>query len=170
MDVIFQPPTPTNHKHNWLGVRLRAVLRQLSRPKMFAYMLYAIQFVVLMGASTTCLQFGAMVIVADHREPQYQQRLMRFFATTILSVVCLILYFNTYYFRKLNIVFACLKCILIIVIVGKAAHFSHTHGHPGFRVLPELQNASPPKVVSHFNAFLNVLFAYSGWENATFVP
>lgn len=170
MDVIFQPPTPTDHKYNWLGVKLRGVLRQISRPKMLAYMLYAIQFVVLMSSSTSCLQFGALVLEADLREPQSNQRLLRFFAITILSLVCLLLYFNTYYFRKLNILFACLKCILIVIIVGKAAHVSHTNGHPGFRVLPVLQKKPQPKVVSHFMAFLNVLFSYTGWENATFVP
>lgn len=167
MDVIFQSPTPTAHAYNWLGERLRGILRQLGRPKMLAYMLYAVQFVVLMSSSTNCLQFGGQVLVADLRDPQTHQRLLRFFAITILTVVCLILYLNTYYFRKLNILFAYLKLVLIFVIVGRAAYVARTHGHTGFDVLPQIK--PKPKTVSHFLAFLNVLFAFNGWENATFV-
>ena len=120
-----------------------------------------------MNSSTNCLQFGALVLLADLKDPQDNQRLLRFFAATVVTVVCLVLYFNNYYFRKLNILFACLKIILILVIIGRAGVVASTQNHKEFSALPQIQ--SERTVLSHFLAFLNVLFAFNGWENATFV-
>ena len=169
MDIIFQPQSPTNHNYNQARLRVMRIVTWLSKPKMLAHMLYAIQFMVLMSSSTNCLQFGALVLRADLEDPQHHQRLLRFFATTLLTSVCLVLYFNNYYFRKLNILFACLKVILIFVIIGSASYVAITQDHKDFSALQQTQPGQRT-VVSSFLAFLNVLFAFNGWENATFVP
>ena len=169
MDIIFQPQSPTNHNQNQARLRVMRIVTWLSKPKMLAYMLYAIQFMVLMNSSTNCLQFGAFVLRADLEDPKHHQRLLRFFATTLLTSVCLVLYFNNYYFRKLNILFAFLKFMFMFVIVGSASYVAITQDHKDFSALPQPQPGQRT-VLSSFLAFLNVLFAFNGWENATFVP
>ena len=137
---------------------------------MLAYMLVSTQFVVLVNSSTNCLQFGALVLLAKQQQPQDHQQLLRFFATTVLTVVCLVLYFNNYYFRKLNLLFAFLKVILMLVIIGRAIYVACTQKIRGFGELPQLQiSYGSTPTVSQFMAFLNVLFAFNGWENATYV-
>lgn len=161
------------HKYNWLGRGLRKVLTWLSKPKMLAYTLYSTQFIVFMSTSTGCLQFGAFVLLACRQDPQNHQRLLRFFAATILTAVCLVIYFNTWYFRKLNVLFAYLKIVMICGIIGMASYKSHKSQKSHSLSFGEINEQSHLKtqssMLSHFMAFLNVLWAFSGWENATFV-
>ena len=104
---------------------------------------------------------------ADLKNPEHDPRLVRFFAVCILTLVC----FNISYSRSLlqtamaNKLFAGLKSVGMLVlstggIVGAARQKDKT---------TDLTfNDVKPPALNHFLALSSVLFAYHGWENATF--
>ena len=82
--------------------------------------------------------------------------------------------------------FAYLKVILMCIVIVWASIVAHKQGSFSFGSPPQL-NSTPPEIhslllkkepidskpvtiTSHFEAFLDVLFAFNGWENATYVP
>ena len=138
---------------------------------MLAYTLYAIHFVVLMTPSTNCLHFSALVLLVGGKVPQDHQWLLRCYAIVILTFVCLTfvcltLLCNRNTLSLLNNVFACFKLVMlfgIIAYLGESANTVYWH-------LDEGIGTKNTTVVSYFLAFLHILFAFSGWENPTFVP
>lgn len=141
----------------------------IPRPKLFMYTLYAIQFVLLMHNSTNCLQFGSQVILADLRDPEVNQRLVRFFGIVILTVVCLIIYFNNTIFRYFNLTVAWLKFAGLIVLFGKGLQMAIAQETKTFGAIDQSSYLFSESPLRHFLALLQVLFAFNGWENATFV-
>jgi len=137
-----------------------------SNPRMFAYILYGISFVFLETSASNCLQFGAQVFYAALKQPASDQRLVRLFAVCILTLVCFIIGYSNSLFRNTNRVFAVLKSVgMFVLFVGgvvRAAHQEH-------KTFGRVHSDASPTALNHFLAISSVLFAYSGWENATYV-
>ncbi|KAF8417680.1 amino acid permease-domain-containing protein, partial [Terfezia claveryi] len=138
----------------------------LSKPKMFWYILYGVSFVFLMNGATNCLQFGAQVFLADLKVPQ-DQRLVRLFAVCILTLVCFTIAYSNRLFRNTNKLFAVLKTVgMLVLFIGGAVFASAPKENHTTSIK---KKDARPSSVNHFLALSYVLFAYSGWENATFV-
>ena len=140
-----------------IGKQLDAIF---TKPKMFFYTLYGITFIFLNG-STNCLQFGAQVFLADLKDPASDQRLVRLFAIFILTVVCCIV-------ASSNRLLGFLKFVGLLVLIGKGVVAAVRQESKSFTQL-SIFNDNRPQPLNHFLALSNILFAYNGWENATFV-
>ena len=132
---------------------------------MFCYVLYGVSFVVLVGGTTNCLQFGAQVFHADLKQPDDDQRLVRIFAVCILTLVCFTIAYSNNLFRNTNKAFAVLKSVGMLVLFLGGAVRSTRQGQKSAGVVFQKKL----EAVDHFLALSQVMFAYNGWENATFV-
>jgi len=112
------------------------------------------------------MQFANQVLItAAGPNPQYvpDQRLLRFIAVSVVTFICLLHFFSGGAGRALNQIFAVLKMILLFVL--SIAGIVYLSGH--VTVEWSLKPSTVPS--SSATAFLQVLFTYSGWENATLV-
>ena len=131
---------------------------------MFCYTLYGVSFVFLMNDATNCLQFGAQVFRAALKDP-HDQQLVRLFAVCILTLVCFTIAYSNSLFRNTNKVFAGLKLagMLALFLGGVVCARQNEKSTTVHFAIPK------PSALSHFLALSYVMFAYTGWENATFV-
>jgi amino acid transporter len=133
---------------------------------LLTYTIYAFCFVLLYNTSTGAMQFANQVLItAAGPNPQYvpDQRLLRFIAVSLLTFICLLHYFSGRAGRAVNQIFALFKIILLSVL--SIAGFVYLSGHATAEW--SLKPSTVPS--SSATAFLQVLFTYSGWENATLV-
>ncbi|KAF8418448.1 amino acid permease-domain-containing protein [Tirmania nivea] len=140
-----------------------------SKPKMFFYTLYGVAFVFLMNGTTNCLQFGAQVLRADLKEPDNDPRLVRLFAVCILTLVCFALAYSNSLFRTTNKVFAGFKVVVMLVLFIGGVLKAADQKDITFGRVHQTSNEPSVPALNHFLALSSVLFAYNGWENATFV-
>ena len=135
---------------------------------MFSYVLYGVSFVFLMSDTTNCLQFGAQVFRADLKQPEDDQRLVRLLAICILTLICLVIAYSNSLFRNTNKIFAGLKSVgMLVLFIGGVVAVAHQKDKTTSVTFKSNGATSP--ALNHFLALSSVLFAYTGWENATFV-
>jgi amino acid transporter len=138
---------------------------------MFAYIIYTFYFVLTYNTASNSMQLANQALIsANIHNNNYRPdgRLLRFLAIVALSFFCLLHYFSGRAGRTLNQILAGSKvCLLFIVFIagivrasknfrGDWAQQSNSNGFAG----------SGPACA---RAFLLIVFAFSGWENATFV-
>jgi hypothetical protein len=143
----------------------------LPTPPMFAYIIYTFYFVLTYNTASNSMQLANQALIsANIHNNNYRPdgRLLRFLAIVALSFFCLLHYFSGRAGRTLNQILAGFKvCLLFIVFIagivrasknfrGDWAQQSNSNGFAG----------SGPACA---RAFLLIIFAFSGWENATFV-
>lgn len=94
------------------------------------------------------------------------RRLLCFFAITITTFVCLLLYLSNAKSRLLNQTTAFTKVVLLLILAGFGAHYLSVHGsHTDDwfdKANTNTRNEWPI-------AFVIILFSFHGWENATLV-
>lgn len=134
------------------------------QPRLFAYTLYATLSVFLANSSTNSMQFANQVLISASSHPADHQRILRFIAFAILTMVCLLHYFSAAFGRRLNTLLALSKLIMLLVVIiaggGKARKADFN----------DISKAhTTPASSSAATAFLYILFSFQGWENATFV-
>lgn len=118
------------------------------------------------NTATNSMQFARHVMIAATSDPINQDpRVLRFIAVVITTAICLLLYFSTATGRKLNryTAYAKITMLFIVLVAGgvKAKNAPATDlGHMPF---------APFVGSGPGGALLQVLFAFQGWENATFV-
>lgn len=110
--------------------------------------------------------FASQVYLSATDGDNPDQRVLRLIAVVIITIVCLLHYFSARMGRDLNVILAVSKVSMLVVLcIGGAVKATKEHAHNFNGVKPETPN-SP----SSFGAgLLLVLFAFQGWENATFV-
>ena len=117
-----------------------------------------------MNTSTNSLAFGSLVLNADLRDPQHNQRLVRFFAFVVLTLAAILIFFSNTLFQKMNKALAGVKIASLVVLIGGGIYATISQENRTFKAISMDRSA-----VDHFLALFHVLFAYNGWEHATFV-
>ncbi|KAF2184946.1 hypothetical protein K469DRAFT_167604 [Zopfia rhizophila CBS 207.26] len=137
----------------------------LPKPALLSYTCYALYFVCIYTTATNSMQFARQVIIAATSDTDiHDQRVMRFIAVVISTVICLLLYFSTATGRRLNRYLAWLKIgLMISVFMAGAIKAGKAPAHD-INASPSLRGHS-----SSATALLQVLFSFQGWENATLV-
>lgn len=94
------------------------------------------------------------------------QRVLRLIAVVILTVVCLLHYFSARTGRDLNVVLAASKVVMLCVLfVAGAIKANKEHVRDFNQVNLNASTSSSSAAAG----FLLILYAFQGWENATFV-
>jgi len=136
----------------------------LPRPALLSYTCYSLYFVCMYTTTTNSMQFARQVLRASTNDDTvHDERIMRFIAVVITTVICLLIYFSTATGRRLNRYLAWLKIGLLISVFMAGAIKA---GKSTVR-----DNVPVQKVIKSSSAtgLLQVLFAFQGWENATLV-
>ncbi|KAF8461224.1 amino acid permease-domain-containing protein [Kalaharituber pfeilii] len=139
------------------------------KPKLLFYTVYALPFIILDSTATNALQFGAQVFRADLRSASEDPRLVRYFAVSIATIICLAILFSVSLIHKVNKTLAFVKVVGMIVLFGAALRAAILQPDFSFGSIGVPNSGRKVSVINQFLAFLHVLFSYSGWENATFV-
>lgn len=93
-------------------------------------------------------------------------RVLRLIAVVMVTVVCLLHYFSAHMGRDLNVVLAVSKVVtLSILFIAGAIKANKEHVHDFNQVNLNTSTSSS----STATAFILIVFAFQGWENATFV-
>jgi len=138
----------------------------LQRPTLLVYTCYSIYFVCFYTTATNSMQFAYQVIIASTNSTDLpDQRVLRFIAVAITTLICLLLYFSTHTGRKINTYLCSYKLGLLITIFIAAAVKA---GKEGLSNSDIDQNFDKSRI-SSVTALLSVLFSFQGWENATYV-
>lgn len=135
---------------------------------LLAHTIYSFYFITMYSTARNCMQFGVQVLTAGNvpYPPNFEpsNRLLRFIGVVVLTAICLVHYFSGRVGRAMNQVFAFIKIILLLIVLGAGIRYARFNfvSEDWFR--PANPNAS-----SSATAFLYVVFSFAGWENATFV-
>jgi amino acid transporter len=130
------------------------------------------------------MQIGRMILIAiqaDSPDLAVNNDLVRFIGVFSLSLLCFLQYFSPTAGRKLNVVWALVKIIFVIALIGVGAKAaasvpadkktswsgSYFSDDPAVQNDPANQGYSLKE--DWAKALLSVLFSFEGWENATFV-
>lgn len=134
----------------------------LPRPALFTYTCYALYMVCMVTTATSSMQFARQVLIAATDSTDiHDERVMRFIAVVITSVICLLLYFSTAESRKLNRWLAGLKLSLMLVVL--VAICVKAGRNSVIDVMEQRRKSNSA------TGMLQVLFAFQGWENAIYV-
>ncbi|KAK2026545.1 hypothetical protein LX32DRAFT_641779 [Colletotrichum zoysiae] len=150
---------------------------------LWAYTLYSFYFVCLYATCTNAMQFAAQVLLASTGklevvektsstpEPDSlvaDQRLLRFLAVAITTVICLLLYLSSNKSRLLNKATALVKVALLLIVMAFGAVYLHQHDSHTDDWFKETYHEEK-REKNWLIAFVMILFSFHGWENATMV-
>ncbi|KAF3222450.1 hypothetical protein TWF106_005115 [Orbilia oligospora] len=142
------------------------------KPKLLFVTIFAGQFILFWNTATNCSQAARQIIACADKSLDTNNvydgqdtRLIAFIAIVISSFVCLLHYFSTAAGRVTNVAFAVFKVVMLLILLGRGAWFSETFKQGGYwKAQP-----NPIEWKSFTYATFIVLFAFQGWENASFV-
>jgi amino acid transporter len=141
------------------------------RLPLFAYTMYAFYFVLLYTTTTNSMQFGRLVLVAVEPDnpdyPNHQERLLRFIAVVIATVVCLFTYFSRQKSLHANSITAAGKVILLLAVMSAGGWYIKRHG--AARDDWSIMGPVSSQGWTWTYGLLVVFFSYHGWDNATLV-
>lgn len=110
--------------------------------------------------------FSNQVYISATDSDSPDQRVLRLIAVVILTVICLLHYFSASIGRDLNVVLAASKVLtLSVLFVAGAIKASKEHVHDFNQVNLNTSTSSSSAAAG----FILILYAFQGWENATFV-
>jgi amino acid transporter len=153
-------------------------MRKFLGDGLLAYITYAVIFIAVFNSGTNSMQTGRMIllcVVADEPgNPDVHRDVVRLIGVIVLTSLCLLQFFSPKTGRGLNKVLATVKILFLVALflVGVDATS---------RPMTTPENAEVGRggdwLVWHdtgsrlnfAKALLAVLFAFEGWENATFV-
>ncbi|KAL2168826.1 hypothetical protein VTG60DRAFT_6796 [Thermothelomyces hinnuleus] len=156
--------------------------RVYRRPKYLATCIFAVQFVLFAISTGNCISFSSYLLrAATEKPPEDGSWLNRGIAVATITVVCLIHAFAPRWGIWLSNGFGAFKLIMLSLLVctGFAAlagrtvaprpdNFSSFRGAGSSRRLDENFDAGGA-AGGYSIALLQVLYSYSGWENANYV-
>ncbi|KAI0130316.1 amino acid permease-domain-containing protein [Xylariales sp. AK1849] len=160
------------------GGELHYIHRVWHWPRDLMTYLYSIMFVVLSGSHANALLFGNGVLTASTPPGTApEQRLQKLFAVLLLSVVCVFQSFSRLNYIRFSDVFALYKSLVLsfISIIGWLALGgvrSPAAAGTGQYGLANIQNDASKGTLSALAvgvALLDILRAYSGYENVNYV-
>ncbi len=171
--------TPAAGEHPTLRDKIRNGLRKFLGDGLLAYITYSIVFVANFNSGTNSMQTGRMILLciaaSEAGTPDVNRDVVRLIGVVVLTAICLLQFFSPEIGRKLNKALAGVKILFLVALflVAVAAN-----GHP--MTTPDenvVVDRAADWMVWHptgsklyfAKALLAVLFAFEGWENATFV-
>lgn len=132
---------------------------------LLAYIIYAFLFVGVFNSATNTLQIGREFLICISPNQNPNRHLVRFIGIVAFSIICLIQLFSSRAGRSLNSIFALIKILFLLVLLGFGfAAIRHNTSPVEFT-----QKVSGIPALNYAQAILIVLFSYTGWENANFV-
>ncbi|KIW06544.1 uncharacterized protein PV09_02974 [Verruconis gallopava] len=142
-------------------------------PQLLATMLASSFFLILWNSSPNSFAFAKHVLLASiptaNSSQDFDPRLIRFIAFSILTTICLLHYFSSKLGLFLNKVLALFKaCLLLsIFIAGMVATRKPNSGTIDWSVKhgPKGKTNGADSIA----AFVLILYSYTGWENANYV-
>ncbi|KAK6362692.1 hypothetical protein TWF730_000148 [Orbilia blumenaviensis] len=143
------------------------------KPKLLLVTIFAGQFILFWNTATNCLQAARQTIACadkslntDNVYDGQDTRLIAFIGMVISSAVCLLHYFSTAAGRVTNVAFAVFKVLMLLILLGRGAWYAENfdQGKGPWNFQP-----NPIDWRSFTYATFIVLFAFQGWENASFV-
>jgi amino acid transporter len=178
--VYVSNGTPSYTTGKWLtSYPLAQLERVYQRPRYLATCVFAVQFVLFAISTGNSISFSSYLLRAATRLPQDGTWLNQGIAIAAITVVCLIHAFAPRWGIWLSNGFGAFKLIMLSLLVctgfaalaGKTAaprpdNFSSFHGAGSSRP-PDDSGAGAAGGYSI--ALLQVLYSYSGWENANYV-
>lgn len=158
--------------------KIRGVLRKFLGDGLLAYITYSIVFVANFNSGTNSMQTGRMILLciaaAEPGTPDVNRDAVRLIGVVVLTAICLLQFFSPAIGRALNKGFAVVKILFLIALFLVAAA---ANAHPMTTPDGAMVDRAPDWATWHetgsklyfAKALLAVLFAFEGWENATFV-
>ncbi|KAK6535901.1 hypothetical protein TWF281_000152 [Arthrobotrys megalospora] len=143
------------------------------KPRLLSVTIFAGQFILFWNTATNCAQAARQIIACSNHSLDTNNvyagqdtRLIAFIGIVISSTVCLLHYFSTAAGRVTNVAFAAFKVLLLLILLGRGVWFAETfkQGQQDWTSQP-----NPIEWKTFTYATFIVLFAFQGWENASFV-
>jgi amino acid transporter len=133
---------------------------------LFSYVFYAAFFVPFGNSGIISLQFGKQLLSTciEQNGAALDESVVRFIAVTIVSMACLLSYFSSRVGRSLNQLFAMVKILLLVSVIGLGVYTLETSQSPQKRATEDRKSYQNVPA-----ALLLVLYSFQGWENATYV-
>jgi amino acid transporter len=147
-------------------------MKRLFGDGLLAYVVYAILFVAVFNSGTNAMQIGRMILLAiqaDKSGMDVNRDLVRFIGVFALSLLCFLQYFSPTVGRKLNVLWAFVKIIFVIALIGVGGHAAATLSADQKTSWSANMLSNDSSSRDWAKALLSVLFSFEGWENATFV-
>jgi amino acid transporter len=176
--VVDNPPPAARERAPTPWDKIRGVLRKFLGDGLLAYITYSILFVANFNSGTNSMQTGRMILLciaaAEPGTPDVNRDAVRLIGVVVLTAICLLQFFSPAIGRALNKGFAVVKILFLFALffVGVAAN-AHSMTTPDGVVVdraPDWTTWHETGSKLYFaKALLAVLFAFEGWENATFV-
>lgn len=147
-------------------------------PQQLMTYLYSVMFVVLSGSHANALLFGGGVLTASTPPgTKPDQRLQKFLAVVILSIVCIFQSFSRLNYIRFSDVFAMYKGLVLTVISiigwlalgGVRSSAASETGHYGLSNINKDISEGDLSALAVGIALLDILRAYSGYENVNYV-
>ncbi|KAB5558261.1 phosphatidylinositol 4-kinase-like protein [Coniochaeta sp. 2T2.1] len=155
--------------------------RVYQRPRYLATCIFAVQFVLFAVSTANSISFSSYILKAATDDAQNGTWLNRGISVAAITVVCSIHSFTPRLGIWLSNGLGAFKLILLLLVVctGFAAlagrtvvpsphNFSSFHG-PGSAHRAEEDTLASSTAAGYALALLQVLYSYSGWENANYV-
>lgn len=119
------------------------------------------------------MYFAAQILLAASAKTRLQdidldERVLRFLAVVITTVVCLVLYLSSAKSRILNRLTAAAKVSLLFIICVFGCYYLSRKGHM-FSCRENWNLPTRNGESSWQTAIITILFSFHGWENATLV-
>ncbi|KAF3911067.1 hypothetical protein AA313_de0204548 [Arthrobotrys entomopaga] len=161
------------YKFRVTGGELVYLDEMFKRPRLLFVTVFSVQFILFWNTATNCIQSARQILTCANsnlnRNNIYEGqdgRLIGFIAIVISSCVCLLHYFSTAAGRITNVGLAAFKVLLLCVLFGRGAWFAQKY-QEGF----DWGSQKAPEIdwKGFTYAVFVVLFAFQGWENASFV-
>ncbi|KAF3940839.1 hypothetical protein ABW19_dt0205090 [Dactylella cylindrospora] len=165
------------YKFRFTGGELVYLDEIFKRPALLFVTIFSTQFILFWNTATNCVQIARQVLACADRNLNVNDafahvtdgRLIGFIAIVVTSAVCLLHYFSTAAGRITNVSFAVFKVAMLLVLFGRGAWFSATKKSGGSWTATGDLGDYTERWKSYAYAIFIVLFAYQGWENASFV-
>lgn len=160
------------------GGELHYIHRVWHWPQQLMTYLYSVMFVVLSGSHANALLFGGGVLTASTPPgTKPDQRLQKFLAVVILSIVCIFQSFSRLNYIRFSDVFAMYKGLVLTVISiigwlalgGVRSSAASETGHYGLSNINKDISEGDLSALAVGIALLDILRAYSGYENVNYV-
>ncbi|EPS35776.1 hypothetical protein H072_10702 [Dactylellina haptotyla CBS 200.50] len=160
------------YKFRVTGGELVYLDESFKKPRLLFVAIFAGQFILFWNTATNCAQAARQIIACANHDINSNNvfdgldtRLIGFIGVVISSAVCLLHYFSTAAGRLTNVGFAGFKVMMLCVLVGRGAWFAQEY-QQGFDWSSQRGEV---KWQAFTYAVFIVLFAFQGWENASFV-
>ena len=138
-------------------------------PELLATILFSGFFLVLANSYGNSIQFAKHILISAEpgvaKVAELDDRLIRYIAISVVTLVCLIHYFSSKAGLFLNKLLAWYKTLLLFVVFIAGMAYSRKHGSKW----NDKSNPDKPNNIESLSAMVLIFYTYQGWENANYV-